>query len=794
MAFAQHPFHHRRQRNLTPPWADTDARLRLGAVRLPALPEILLKLMQLYRRDDAAMSDFVALIAQDAAMASKVMAVANSAAYRSRGPQQGLDRALSLLGTEMVKTLVISQSIFQAFYDIPQLRRIDLGPFWQHAMLAAAVAREAARHLGYPREDEAYLAGLLHDIGRLGLLAAAPELVADDFLGPDDRASCDTERRQLQVSHAEAGAWLIDRWRLDDYVADSVRYHHEPLPRLAATHPLIRIVAFAHWAAELPPDAPWVIEAGALCGMTAVQVAEVAAQARAKLAVSAEQLGLPLQAAGHPGRTPAAADRLRDELAPMMLAATVLKELPVQAAEAERLQRLADAARIVFQFSEVVVMVPDAQAPLLRWVGAALPGAQAALPAQWLEFTLPNAAGTRLGDGLAARRPVYIARADATPALSVAEDQLLRLLGTEQLVCLPLSPQPPATGMAAGPAAVAPPRGALVCVGDAALVNGLRTRQAFLSAFMAQAEAVQARAWRSAASAERALADQTAQQLDAARNLAHEVNNPLSIIQNYLALLHTRLGAGAGAAEAAVIGADIAVLQEEVARVGRLVQALAAPAAVSVTPTGAVDVNRLIADVVRLTRQAPGGEAGIEVLGHGHDGSPLALADRDQLEQVLVNLVKNALEALAATPADGRGPGGRIVVANNGLVNRDGRLMLELSVRDDGPGLPAELLPRLFAPALHAGQGDAAAVHSSKPGADRGRGLAIVHRLVTGMGGLIQCRSSAIGTSFDIFLPQRPPVAAEPGSSAFQGNAGPPQVSLTPPGGGPGPAQPWGRS
>lgn len=746
---------------MTPPWADTDARLRLGAVRLPALPEILLKLMQLYRRDDAAMSDFVALIAQDAAMAAKVMAVANSAAYRSRGPQQGLDRALSLLGTEMVKTLVISQSIFQAFYDIPQLRRIDLGPFWQHAMLAAAVAREAARHLGYPREDEAYLAGLLHDIGRLGLLAAAPELVADDFLGPDDRASCEHERRQLQVSHAEAGAWLIDRWRLDDYVADSVRYHHEPLPRLAATHPLIRIVAFAHWAAELPADAPWVIEAGALCGMTAVQVAEVAAQARAKLAVSAEQLGLSLQAAGGAGRAPAAADRLRDELAPMMLAATVLNELPVQAAEAERLQRLADAARIVFQFSEVVVMVPGAQAPaqasFLRWVGAALPTAQAALPAQWQEFTLPSAAGTRLGDGLAARRPVFVARADATPALSIAEDQLLRLLGTEQLVCLPLSPQPPATGMAAGPAAVAPPRGALICAGDAALVHGLRSRQAFLTAFMAQAEAVQARAWRGAAAAERALADQTAQQLDAARNLAHEVNNPLSIIQNYLALLHTRLGAGTAPAEAAVIGADIAVLQEEVARVGRLVQALAAP--VAAAPSGVVDVNRLIADVVRLTRQAPGGD-GVEILGLGHDGSPVALGDRDQLEQVLVNLVTNAIEAVAAAPSDGRGPTGRIVVANNGLVNRDGRLMLELSVRDDGPGLPAELLPRLFAAP---GTGETATMPSGKPGADRGRGLAIVHRLVTGMGGLIQCRSSAIGTSFDLFLPQRPPLPADPG-------------------------------
>lgn len=701
-------------------------------MRLPALPEVLLKLMALYRREDAAMNEFVALISQDAAMASKVMAVANSAAYRTRGPQQGLERALQLLGTEMVKTLVISQSIFQAFHGLPELRRIDLGPFWQHALAAAAVAREAARHLGYAREDEAYLAGLLHDIGRLGLLVAAPELVAGDFHGPDDRARCDAERKTLQVSHAEAGAWLIDRWQLDDYVADSVRYHHEPLARLVATHPLIRIVAFAHWAAEEAPDAPSVIEAGALCGMTPVQVGEVADQARAKLLKSAEQLGITVAEPGAAPRPPVAADRLREELAPLMVAATVLKDLPAQAAEAERLQRLADAARIVFQFTEVVVMLPDPDGQVLRWVGAALPAPPAALPPQWLEFSLPCAAGTRVGDGLLSRHPVFVSRDDAATAASIAEDQMLRLLGTGQAVLLPLN-------MTKGDGAGTTRVGALVCVGDAALLQGLQARQSFMSAFMVQAANLQARAWRIAAAIERDRADLAARHLETARDLLHEVNNPLTIIQNYLSLLDARLAAGDAPAEAAAIVADIAVLQEEVARVGRLVQALAVPAAVQ--PLGTVDLNRLIGDVVHLVRQSLGPDSAVDLRAHGHEGTPLAVADRDGLQQVLLNLVKNAVEALGAA-------GGQVVVANNGLVNRDGRLMLELSVRDDGPGLPPALLERLFAP------GGPAPVDSSKPGEDRGRGLAIVHRLVTDMGAQMQCRSSAIGTSFDVFLPQ----------------------------------------
>lgn len=719
--------------------SDTDARLRLGAVRLPALPEILLKLLALYRQDDAPVSAFAALIEQDAAMSAKVMAVANSAAYRLRGPQAQLERALQVLGTEAVKTLVISQAIFQAFHGLPALRRIDLGPFWQHALATAVAAREAARHLGYPRGDEAYLAGLLHDIGRLGLLAAVPELAGDDFLAADDRALCAAERHRLQVSHAEAGAWLVDRWRLDDVIADSVRYHHEPLPRLASTHPLIRIVAFAHQVADAAPGSPAQIEAGAWCGMTPTQVTELVARAEAQLARCANQLGVVLAAPGSAPRPPVAADRLRDELAPLMVAATVLDGLPFQAAEGERLQRLADAARIVFQFAQVVVMLPAPDGARLHWVGAALPAPPAALAADWLGFSLPSSAGTRIGDGLAAREAVFIDRGDPDVPLAVAEDQLLHLLGEPRAVVLPLA----LTALAGGMARTA----ALVCTGDPALIEGLRARRGFLAAFLRQAENLQTRADRVAALVERE------RHLTSARDLLHEASNPLSIIQNYLALLGARLGPDAPAAEAASIAADIDVLQQEVARVGRLLQDFVRPGVAP--PPDSVDVNRLIADVVHLYSRSIAPGAGIDLRAHGHDGAPHAQVPRDALEQVLLNLVKNAIEALGAlAPAAASGVseagGGRVVVANNGLVNRGGRLWLELSVRDDGPGLPAAVRER-FAVAEADRPPEAA-----QASAERGRGLDIVRRLVAQMGAQWELRGSPLGSCITLFLPQAP--------------------------------------
>jgi signal transduction histidine kinase len=116
--------------------------------------------------------------------------------------------------------------------------------------------------------------------------------------------------------------------------------------------------------------------------------------------------------------------------------------------------------------------------------------------------------------------------------------------------------------------------------------------------------------------------------------------------------------------------------------------------------------------------------------------------DPDILKQILVNLVKNAIEALADT-------GGRIEIASRGHVNRERRLYLELAVSDTGPGLSREVLANLFS-----------AVKSTKEGPHHGLGLSIVHSLVKQLNGHIACRSGKTGTSFEILLPAHAGVSA----------------------------------
>jgi len=140
-------------------------------------------------------------------------------------------------------------------------------------------------------------------------------------------------------------------------------------------------------------------------------------------------------------------------------------------------------------------------------------------------------------------------------------------------------------------------------------------------------------------------------------------------------------------------------------------------------------------DVLRLFRTTNFIPANVEIVVSMLDADSRIEGDPDILKQILVNLVKNAIEALAAS-------GGRIEIANRGHVNRERRLYLELVVSDTGPGLSREVLANLFS-----------AVKSTKEGPHHGLGLSIVHSLVKKLNGHIACRSGTTGTSFEILLP-----------------------------------------
>jgi signal transduction histidine kinase len=178
----------------------------------------------------------------------------------------------------------------------------------------------------------------------------------------------------------------------------------------------------------------------------------------------------------------------------------------------------------------------------------------------------------------------------------------------------------------------------------------------------------------------------------------------------------------------------MSILNEEIDRVGQLVSSLAdiKPSEAGPLPT---DVAKVVDEVQRLFRSTGFVPASVEIAVTMHEEATRIEGDADVLKQILVNLVKNAIEALGNT-------GGRVEIINRGHINRERQLYLELVVSDNGPGLSREVLAHLFSP-----------VKSTKDGAHHGLGLSIVHSLVKKLGGHISCRSGRNGTAFEILLP-----------------------------------------
>nr|WP_229218188.1 HDOD domain-containing protein [Rugamonas apoptosis] len=681
------------------------------------MPQILIKLIEHLQADDAGMPELAALIAKDAGMTSKILTVANSSAYHRNNRAVGLEQSLVSLGTDMIKTLVISESVFQTFNSFPHSGSTDLRSFWKNSLTTAVLARDIARQMDYPHVEEAYLAGLLHNVGRLALLATAPKEYAYNFMARDDEDLCVVEQRTLQITHSEAGAWLIERWHLDSFLADSVLYHHEPIARLESAHPLIRIVRLAHLLGCHPGDnAQALDDAAHLCGLDGGALEQVARTAERQVEKSAAHLGIDLAGADDIATPPAYAppppvdpvqQRLSEEVRNIMLVSEMGQTFARQHGETGLLDSMTRSARILFDFDTTVVLLENP-------TGHALVGVAGGEQQQRLaEFSIALGKPGMVAQSANDRKLAYVSRDDA--GLSLAEEQLFRILGTDSLVCLPL---------------VANQRCLGVLIGGAAAwqMPHFQKRERFLQSFGTQAAVALETAMSERGHAKRQIAHVAEEYREASRRVVHEVNNPLSIIKNYLSVLDSKL-----ARREPVVG-EMSILNEEIDRVGQLINGLAD---LQPTETSRVtDVGRVVDDVLRLFRATDFVPASVQILVRMQEQAAEIDGDADMLKQILVNLVKNAVEALPN--------GGKIEIANRGYVNRERRLYLELVVSDSGPGLSQEVLANLFS-----------VVRSSKDGANHGLGLSIVHGLVKKMQGQITCRSGNTGTAFEILLPAR---------------------------------------
>jgi signal transduction histidine kinase len=220
------------------------------------------------------------------------------------------------------------------------------------------------------------------------------------------------------------------------------------------------------------------------------------------------------------------------------------------------------------------------------------------------------------------------------------------------------------------------------------------------------------------------------------REIAHEVNNPLSVVHNYLHILELRLQHEPSATE------QLQMIGSELKRAGEILQGIRELSPIAELETAAemvfveFDVNELARRVFELHR-GYADDHGVELALELSPGSVLLASDEQRLAQILNNLMRNAIEASADA---------EVCLGGQVGVFREGREGIEVYVRDTGPGLSREVLERLAEPK-----------ESAKGGEHAGLGLHIVHRLVAELQGGIDVRTaSGRGTTFTVFLPLGP--------------------------------------
>jgi putative nucleotidyltransferase with HDIG domain len=197
---------------------------------LPPVPHVAAKMMELVGKEDTSVRDLQRVISADQALTARILKMANSVFYSFDQKITTLSHAIVILGFRAVQSMSVAASSRSLFVKKGSQFGLKEKLLWEHSMGVAMSCRQVARTVGFENEEAAFIAGLLHDIGKAVLNQVIPKKYARivEQVYNEGRSFADVEQETLGFDHSHIGALIAQKWNFDWDMVETIAYHHRP--------------------------------------------------------------------------------------------------------------------------------------------------------------------------------------------------------------------------------------------------------------------------------------------------------------------------------------------------------------------------------------------------------------------------------------------------------------------------------------------------------------------------------------------------------------------------------------
>ncbi|WP_051434382.1 response regulator [Desulfonatronum lacustre] len=228
--------------------------------QIPSLPKLYLAIQEELQSPRCSLKKVGEIIATDVGMSAKILQLVNSSFFGMYTKVTSPAQAVNLLGTETVKALVLHVQVFSQ-YNPKKCPHFSLARLSRHSLMTATLAKRICAMENTPREvqEDAFLAGILHDVGKLIFAVNCPDLYDEmlEMVASEDLSLTVVERELLGASHAQLGAYVLGLWGMADPVVEAIAFHHQPaLSTTTLFIPLTALHAANALVVGIQPEGP----------------------------------------------------------------------------------------------------------------------------------------------------------------------------------------------------------------------------------------------------------------------------------------------------------------------------------------------------------------------------------------------------------------------------------------------------------------------------------------------------------------------------------------------------------